>query len=45
MTLPRRSDTPDLISTIISDDVIKWAYNAQFERICLSEWLKRKGIV
>ena len=33
----------DLISTIISDDVIKWAYNAQFERICLSEWLKRKG--
>ena len=33
----------DLISAIISDDVIKWAYNAQFERICLSEWLKRKG--
>jgi DNA polymerase len=25
--------------------VIKWAFNAQFERICLSEWLKRKGYV
>ena len=35
----------DLISAIISDDVIKWAFNAQFERICLSEWLKRKGYV
>ncbi len=33
----------ELISAILSDDVIKWAFNAQFERICLSEWLKRKG--
>lgn len=32
----------DLISAIVSDDVIKWAFNAQFERICLSEWLKRQ---
>ena len=32
-----------LISAFLSDDVIKWAFNAQFERICLSEWLKRKG--
>ena len=35
----------DLISAILSDDVIKWAFNAQFERICLTEWLKRKGYV
>jgi DNA polymerase len=35
----------DLISAFLSDDVIKWAFNAQFERICLSEWLKRKGYV
>ena len=33
----------DLISAILSDEVIKWAFNAQFERICISEWLKRKG--
>ena len=35
----------ELISAILSDDVIKWAFNAQFERICLTEWLKRKGYV
>lgn len=33
----------DLISAFLSDDVVKWAFNAQFERICLSEWLRRKG--
>jgi DNA polymerase len=33
-----------LIHALLSDDVIKWAFNAQFERICLSEWFHRNGI-
>lgn len=33
---------PDEIIQALSDDsVIKWAYNASFERICLSVWLRR----
>ena len=31
-----------LIHALLSDDVIKWAFNAQFERVCISEWLKRQ---
>lgn len=31
----------DLIAAIASDDVIKWSFNASFERICLSSWLLR----
>lgn len=31
----------DLITAIASDDVIKWSFNASFERICLSSWLLR----
>jgi DNA polymerase len=34
-----------LIHAFLSDDVIKWAFNAQFERVCISEWLKREGYV
>lgn len=31
---------PDKILTALTDDsVIKWAFNASFERICLSRWL------
>ncbi len=33
----------ELIKAFLSDDVIKWAFNAQFERICVSEWLHRNG--
>lgn len=33
----------ETITAFLSDDVIKWAFNAQFERICISEWLKRNG--
>lgn len=33
----------EMITAFLSDDVIKWAFNAQFERICISEWLKRNG--
>ena len=33
---------PDEILAALSDDkVMKWAYNASFERICLSVWLRR----
>ena len=31
----------DIIDAIVSDDVTKWAFNASFERICLSYWLKK----
>ena len=33
---------PDGILAALSDDTVtKWAFNANFERICLSNWLKR----
>lgn len=33
---------PDTILTALTDEsVTKWAYNSQFERVCLSYWLKR----
>ena len=31
----------EIIEAIAGDDVIKWAFNASFERICLSSWLKK----
>lgn len=30
----------EVISALTDDSVTKWAYNAQFERICLSRWLR-----
>ena len=30
-----------IVQDLLNDKVIKWAHNAIFERICLSEWLKR----
>lgn len=30
----------ELINAIIDDTVIKWAFNASFERICLSSWIR-----
>lgn len=30
-----------IVQDLLNDSVIKWAHNAVFERICLSEWLKR----
>ena len=33
---------PDEILSALSDDAVtKWAYNAGFERVCLSVWLRR----
>lgn len=31
----------EIIRALSDDSVIKWAYNASFERICLSVWLRR----
>ena len=31
----------EIIRAISDDSVIKWAYNASFERVCLSVWLRR----
>lgn len=31
----------EIIKAISDDSVIKWAYNASFERVCISVWLRR----
>ena len=31
----------EIIRALSDDSVIKWAYNASFERVCLSIWLRR----
>ena len=35
---------PDLIDALVSGEVVKWAYNANFERVCLSRYLRDMGI-
>lgn len=36
---------PDTVLSALTDEtVIKWAFNAQFERVCLSRYLRDKGI-
>ena len=32
----------ELIDALVCDDVLKWAYNASFERICISRWLRKE---
>lgn len=32
---------PEVIAALVDDTVIKWAFNSQFERVCLSQWLRR----
>lgn len=32
----------DIITALTDDAVTKWAFNAAFERVCLSVWLQRK---
>lgn len=32
---------PEVIAALVDDTVIKWAFNSQFERVCLSVWLRR----
>lgn len=31
----------EILSALTDESVTKWAFNASFERICLSNWLKR----
>ena len=31
----------DILRAIISEETVKWAFNATFERICLSAWLRK----
>ena len=31
----------EILDALVDDNVIKWAFNAVFERICLSYWMKR----
>ena len=31
----------DILGAIVDEDVLKWAYNASFERVCISSYLRR----
>ena len=35
----------EILKAITDDNVIKWAFNANFERICLSRYLRDMGII
>jgi DNA polymerase len=35
---------PEVLDALTDETVVKWAHNAQFERVCLSRWLERQGI-
>lgn len=35
---------PEILEALTDDSVIKWAYNASFERVCLSRYLSELGI-
>lgn len=35
----------DVLEALTDDTVIKWAFNAQFERICLSRYLSNLGVL
>ena len=38
-----KDELPNLIlQALLDDTVIKWAFNATFERICLSNWIKKQ---
>lgn len=38
-----KEDLPsDIIDAIVYEDVIKWAFNANFERVCFSNWMKKQ---
>lgn len=34
---------PEIVDALSDERVHKWAFNANFERICLSEWLRRNS--
>lgn len=42
--LAQGEEVPDEVISALSDEnVHKWAFNAAFERVCLSEWLRRNS--
>ena len=34
----------EIVAALSDEDVTKWAFNSNFERICLSEWLRRNHL-
>lgn len=37
-----KEELPDeILQALVDDTIIKWAFNTSFERICLSNWLKK----
>jgi DNA polymerase len=32
---------PEIIKALLDDNVEKWAFNSQFERVCISAWLRK----
>ena len=36
---------PAVLSALLDDSVVKWAFNAAFERVCLSRYLRDLGLV
>ena len=35
----------EILDALTDDDVTKWAFNAQFERVCLSRYLSDQGVI
>ena len=31
----------EILTALVDDNVVKWAFNANFERICISNWLRK----
>ena len=36
---------PEVLSALLDDSIVKWAYNAAFERVCLSRYLRDLGLL
>ncbi len=36
---------PEVLSALTDDSVLKWAFNASFERVCLSRYLRDLGVL
>ena len=46
LDLAQGETVPDSILAALTDDsVTKWAHNVAFERVCLSRWLRDRGII
>ncbi len=38
-----KEDLPDtILEAILDDTILKWAFHATFERVCLSNWIKKR---